>query len=401
MKKDKIMKALEIVQKRVKEVSKKYDSKYLYGVLAGLVILGAGWYFLGPKNPNMMMPKVNAKVAVVSEEVIKNSKKYVALVEAINSVDVVAKVSGSLDKVNFVEGSFVKKDDPLFVIDKEPYQANYDLAQAQMESAEATLTRAERDYNRQKQLSAKNIASKATFDAAESAYLQAKAAVSQAKARLNLAEIDLKNTEVKAYIDGQIGKTQVTVGNFVTASSMVLARVSQIDPIRIAFSVTDKEFLEIQRAKEQEDINDLTINIELSDGDVLHEKLEQAFASNETNMGTATIAIYVDVKNDKHYLNPGTYVNISFTSNREKKGLVVPETAIIQSDNVSLVFVVGEDNVAKMRPVTLGEAFDGKQVIASGLNAGERVLISGLANRMLRDGAIINVIDDTSNTAAQ
>jgi len=401
MKKDKIMKAFEIVQKRVKEVSKKYDSKYLYGVLAGLVILGAGWYFLGPKNSNMMMPKVNAKVAVVSEEVIKNSKKYVALVEAINSVDVVAKVSGSLDKVNFVEGSFVKKDDPLFVIDKEPYQANYDLAKAQMESAEATLTRAERDYNRQKQLSAKNIASKATFDAAESAYLQAKAAVSQAKARLNLAEIDLKNTEVKAYIDGQIGKTQVTVGNFVTASSMVLARVSQIDPIRIAFSVTDKEFLEIQRAKEQEDINDLTINIELSDGDVLHEKLEQAFASNETNMGTATIAIYVDVKNDKHYLNPGTYVNISFTSNREKKGLVVPETAIIQSDNVSLVFVVGEDNVAKMRPVTLGEAFDGKQVIASGLNAGERVLISGLANRMLRDGAIINVIDDISNTAAQ
>jgi membrane fusion protein (multidrug efflux system) len=401
MKKDKIMKAFEIVQKRVKEVSKKYDSKYLYGVLAGLVILGAGWYFLGPKNSNMMMPKVNAKVAVVSEEVIKNSKKYVALVEAINSVDVVAKVSGSLDKVNFVEGSFVKKDDPLFVIDKEPYQANYDLAKAQMESAEATLTRAERDYNRQKQLSAKNISSKATFDAAESAYLQAKAAVSQAKARLNLAEIDLKNTEVKAYIDGQIGKTQVTVGNFVTASSMVLARVSQIDPIRIAFSVTDKEFLEIQRAKEQEDINDLTINIELSDGDVLHEKLEQAFASNETNMGTATIAIYVDVKNDKHYLNPGTYVNISFTSNREKKGLVVPETAIIQSDNVSLVFVVGEDNVAKMRPVTLGEAFDGKQVIASGLNAGERVLISGLANRMLRDGAIINVIDDTSNTAAQ
>jgi len=401
MKKDKIMKAFEIVQKRVKEVSKKYDSKYLYGVLAGLVILGAGWYFLGPKNSNMMMPKVNAKVAVVSEEVIKNSKKYVALVEAINSVDVVAKVSGSLDKVNFVEGSFVKKDDPLFVIDKEPYQANYDLAKAQMESAEATLTRAERDYNRQKQLSAKNIASKATFDAAESAYLQAKAAVSQAKARLNLAKIDLKNTEVKAYIDGQIGKTQVTVGNFVTASSMVLARVSQIDPIRIAFSVTDKEFLEIQRAKEQEDINDLTINIELSDGDVLHEKLEQAFASNETNMGTATIAIYVDVKNDKHYLNPGTYVNISFTSNREKKGLVVPETAIIQSDNVSLVFVVGEDNVAKMRPVTLGEAFDGKQVIASGLNAGERVLISGLANRMLRDGAIINVIDDTSNTAAQ
>lgn len=377
------------------------DRKYLLGLAFIVLLIAAGCHFYTQKTLASMVPMVNATVAEAKEDFIENPKNYVALVEAINSVDVVAKVRGSLDKVNFTEGSFVKKDDVLFVIDKQPYQANYDLAKAQLESAEANLTRAERDYARQKQLSAKNIASKATFDAYESAYLQAKASVSQAKAQLELARIDLDYTEVKAYIDGQIGKTQVTVGNYVNATGVPLAKVVQIDPIRIAFSVTDKEFLAMQKATEREDINNLTINIELSNGDILHEKLNQVFASNEINMGTATVAVYVDVKNENHYLKPGAYVNINITSDNPKMGIVVPDVAIIQANDSSFVYVVGADNIAKIRPVVLGESFDGKQVITSGLNVGEKVLTSGLANRMLRDGALINVINKPEPQKAQ
>lgn len=392
----------KLVHKKVKEIKKNFKKKhYIYGAVFLLIVTVAGCHFYGQRNLNMGMPPVNATAAVATEEVINNTKNYVALVEAINSVDVVAKVSGSLDKVNFIEGSFVKKDDALFIIDKETYQARYDLAKAQLESAEASLTRAERDYNRQKQLSAKNIASKATFDAAESAYLQAKAAVSQAKAQLDLASIDLKNTEVKAYIDGKIGKTQVTAGNYVNASGVALARVVQIDPIRIAFSVTDKEFLEIQRATEQDEISDLMINIELPDGEILHERINQVFANNEINLGTATVAVYVDIKNEKHYLQPGAYVNISITSDKKKKGIVVPETAVLQADTTSFVYVVDENNIAKLRPVTLGVAFEGKQVIASGLAIGEKVLTSGLANRMLHDGATINLLNTSNEAKAQ
>lgn len=390
------------VQKKVKEIKKNFKKKhYIYGAVFLLIVTVAGCHFYGQRNLNTGMPSVNATAAVATEEVINNTKNYVALVEAINSVDVVAKVSGSLDKVNFTEGSFVTKDDALFIIDKETYQAKYDLAKAQLESAEANLTRTERDYNRQKQLSAKNIASKATFDAAESAYLQAKAAVSQAKAQLDLASIDLKNTEVKAYIDGKIGKTQVTAGNYVNASGVALARVVQIDPIRIAFSVTDKEFLEIQRATEQDEISDLMINIELPDGEILHERINQVFTNNEINLGTATVAVYVDIKNEKHYLHPGAYVNISVTSDKKKIGITVPETAIMQADSQSFVYVVDDNNIAKLRPVTLGSVFDGKQVIASGLIAGEKVLVSGLANRMMRDGATINLLGVTDNAKAQ
>lgn len=386
-------KAKKLEQKVVEKI-RKMEKKRLYAiVVVTFLLVVTGCYFYGQKNVTGMPPVVNAKVAVALEKDISNPKTYVALVEAINSVDVVAKVSGSLDKINFTEGSFVKKDDALFVIDKEPYQASYNLAKAQSESAEANLTRAERDYTRQQKLSSKNIASKATFDAAESAYLQAKAAVSQAKAQLELARIDLDNTEVKAYIDGRIGKRQVTVGNYVRASGSVLARVVQVDPIRVAFSVTDKDFLAIQQATEQEEIGDLTINIELANGQILKERLNQIFANNEISRGTATVSVYVDVKNEKHYLKPGSYVSIYITSDKPKMGIVVPETAIIQAEGTSLVFVVDEGNLAKMRPVKLGDAFDGMQVVTSGLKAGEKVLVSGLTNRMLRDGAMINVLN--------
>ncbi len=364
---------------------------YLFLGVGILLAAVAGCHFYGQKNAGGQMPAIAVTSAVAEEVVINNPKNYVALVEAINSVDVVAKVSGSLDKVNFVEGSFVKKDDALFVIDKERYQANYNLAKAQLESAKANLTKTERDYKRQQQLSAKNIASKATFDTAESAYLQAKASVAQAEAQLELAEIDLDNTEVKAYIDGYIGKTKVTVGNYVNASAEPLARVVQVNPIRIAFSLTDKEFLEMKAAGER-DLNDFVVNIELANGEIFREKLDKVFANNEINMGTATVAVYADINNDKGLLKPGAYVKIFITSASPKKGIIVPETSVMQNEENSQVYVIGEDNTVVLRTVELGETFDGKQVIDKGLKAGEKVVASGMQNRMMRPGAAVKEI---------
>ena len=380
----------EIVKTDVQEGIKVMKKSYLFAGAAALLAVIAGCHFYGQKTGEMQMPSINVTVAEAKEEVINNPKTYVALVEAINSVDVVAKVSGSLDKVNFVEGSFVKKDDPLFIIDKDTYQANYNLAKAQLESAKANLTETERDYNRQKQLSAKNIASKATYDTAESAYLQAKAAASQAQAQLDLAKIDLDNTEVKAYIDGYIGKTNVTVGNYVNASGEPLARVVQVNPIRIAFSLTDREYLEMQAAGER-NLNDFVVNIELASGEIFKEKLTKVFADNEVNLGTATVAVYADINNDKGLLKPGAYVKMFITSANPKKGIVVPEVAIMQDEEQAQVYVVNADNIAVLRNVKLGESYDGKQVIESGLKIGEKVIVSGQQNRMMRSGAEVKI----------
>lgn len=381
----------DVLMVNKKEGVKIMKKSYLFAGTVALLAVIAGCHFYGQKEETASLPAVNVTVAEVQEEEINNPKTYVALVEAINSVDVVAKVSGSLDKVNFVEGSFVKKDDPLFIIDKDTYKANYNLAQAQLESAKANLTKTERDYNRQKQLSAKNIASKATYDSAESAYLQAKAAVSQAEAQLQLAKIDLDNTEVKAYIDGYIGKTQVTEGNYVNASAEPLARVVQINPIRVAFSLTDKEFLELNAGSDKP-LENFVMNIELASGEIFSEKLERVFANNEINQGTATIAVYADIKNDKGLLRPGAYVKMFITSSNPKKALVVPETAIIQNEEVSQVYVVNAQNIATLRKVELGEAFDGKQIVVSGLKAGDRVIASGMQNRMMHSGATVNIV---------
>ena len=371
--------------------------KYLIIGAVVLLIASAGCHFYGQQGMSGGMPAVNATLGEAREEVINNPKSYVAFVEAINSVDVVAKVGGSLDKVNFVEGSFVKADDALFIIDKDTYQIKYDLAKAQLESAKANLTKTERDFKRQTKLSAKNIASQATFDNAESAYLQARASVAQCEANLKLAEKDLDNTEVKAYIDGVIGKTWATVGNYIKASDpdKPLARVVQVNPIRIAFSLTDKEYLAM-KAKGEQNLDDFVINIELANGEIFKEKLDKVFASNEVKTGTASVAVYADINNDKGLLKPGAYVKMFITSANPKKGIIVPEKSIVQAENDSFVYVAVENEngglKAMKRKVILGEAFEGNQVILDGLKNGEKVMVGGLANRMLFDGAQLNVV---------
>lgn len=382
------------MSKKEQKVVNIINKKYLILGTGLLLALVAGCHFYGQKEVGTGIPAVNTTVVKAQLEVINNPKTYVALVEAINSVDVIAKVSGSLDKVNFSEGGFVGKDDALFIIDKDRYQAKYDLAKAQLESAKANLTKTERDFKRQKQLSAKNIASKATFDGAESAYLQAKASVAQSEANLALAKIDLDNTEVKAYIDGYIGKTKATVGNYINASAEPLARVVQLNPIRIAFSLTDKEYLSMKAAGEK-DLNDFVVNIELANGEIFKEKLEKVFASNEIKTATATVGVYADIKNDKGLLKPGQYVKMFITSANPKKAIVVPEASIVQKESDTYVYVVlsGKDgDKAFMRKVTLGETFNGKQVVLSGLNEGDMVMYGGLSNRMLRDGANVNIV---------
>ena len=382
------------MSKKEQKVVGVINKKYLVLGAGFLLALSAGCHFYGQKDAAMRMPAINTTVVKAEVEVINNPKTYVALVEAINSVDVIAKVGGSLDKINFVEGGFVKKDDALFIIDKDRYQAKYDLAKAQLESAKANLTRAERDFKRQKQLSAKNIASKATFDGAESAYLQAKASVAESEANLTLAKLDLDNTEVKAYIDGYIGKAKVTVGNYIVASQEPLARVVQTNPIRIAFSLTDKEYL-MMKADGSKNLDDFVVNIELANGEIFSEKLEKVFASNEVNTATATVSVYAEIKNDKGLLKPGAYVKMFITSAKPKEGVIVPEASIVQKENDAYVYVVQSDkdgDKAFLRKVTLGETFGGKQVVLSGLNGGEMVMYGGLSNRMLRDGAAVNIV---------
>ena len=216
-------------------------------IIVILLLVALGWYLKGRLSPSTGMNGYGmGEIYVLAQKAenkdISSFSSKISYIEAINDVNILSQVTGTVEKIMFKEGSLVSEGDILFEIDSSKYQAAYDLAKAHLDSANANYVKAERDYNRQVKLSNEKFASKATFDMAESAYLQAKAAVEEAQASLDLAAIDLDHTKVKAPISGKIGKALVTKGNYVVTSGIIMAKIVQINPVRISFSLTDREF---------------------------------------------------------------------------------------------------------------------------------------------------------------
>ena len=352
--------------------------------------MSAGWYLKGRFSPSGAGAYMGGEVYVLAQKTVTgdvtqaNSK--ISYVEAINDVNLLPKVTGTIEKVLFKEGSLVHEGDILFEIEPNKYQAAYDLAKAQLDSAKANLVKAERDYNRQVKLTDQKFASKATFDMAESAYLQAKALVEEAKARLDVATLDLDYTKVKAPITGKIGKALVTVGNYVVASSQPLAKIVQVNPMRISFSLTDKEAVEVAEANY--DSKNLTARVTLPTAKVIDEEIVNIFLDNKVNSTTATVAVYVDVANEDGLLVPGNYVQTAILTGKTKNAITIPQTAINYDQQGAFVYIVKVDpqkstdteihGAAEQRRVKLGNVVnETQQAIVSGLKDDELVIVQG------------------------
>ena len=374
------------------KVGKVSNRRILKQTAVLLLCVGAGWYLKGKMTPSMGgMSGMNREAFVLiqglEEADISAKQSYIGHVEAIKSVNVIPQVSGYVEKVLFQEGSFVEEGDILFIIEQKKYQATVELRKAELESAKANLVRAERDFKRQAQLSKQNYASKATFDTAESNYLQAKAAVAQAEANLDLAEIDLGYTVIKAPISGYIGKALVTEGNYVSSSAQNLARIVQTNPIRVAFSVSDKEYLTSKLLRQQNGEGSIRSEIILPNGQTIENHFKSRFTDNEINTDTATIAVYAEYKNDEGLLIPGNYVDVKIGPKEMQRSLLVPQSAVAQDEHGNYVMVV-KDGIAEERRVTLGETIGTKQVVKSGLTKDDKVIIQGL--QKASNGAKVN-----------
>ncbi len=362
-----------------------------------------GWYMKGRLMPAGGMPGMGmGEVYVLAQNSeikdVSTFESKISYIEAINEVSLQPQVTGTVEKVLFNEGSIVHEGDVLFEIDPEKYQAAYDLAKARLDSAHANLVKAERDYNRQVKLSDQKFASKATFDTSESAYLQAKAAVEEAQANLDLAAIDLRNTQVTAPIGGKIGKAFVTKGNYVVASSVVLAKIVQINPVRISFSLTDKEFGTVQ--SKNYDKSDLSAIITLATGETVRERVVDVYTDNAINTNTATLSVFASVANEAHRLIPGNYVQTAITDNQPNPAVVVPQTALGYDKDGAYIYVVRIDQektkendihgIAEQRRVVLGNTVNGsEQAVLKGLNEGELVVVQGIVK--IKNGSQIKV----------
>lgn len=374
------------------QVSKPSKRIIVKNTIFVLLCIALGWYLKSrtitqPTAGSMAMQTPYVLVQEVKSKDTTRVNSQIAHVEAINAVNLVPKVNGTIDNVLFEEGSFVKEGTLLFTIDSDSYEANVELKEAELAHAEAVLKEAEKNYNRQVKLSKQNIASKATFDSAESAYLQAKAGVKKAKASLTLAQDDLADTKVTAPISGYIGKALVTKGNYVLASSQTLARIVQVSPVRVTFSLTDKEFLTLkQKYEENKDVK-LKARVILPDGSILSEEFKSLFVNNEISSDTATVSIYTDLGNKEEKLIPGNYVQIALLDDKPNLNVIVPQGSLAQDEHGFYTFVVNNDNIVEERRLELGEVIDSNQVVKSGLKAGEKVIIQGL--QKVRNGIAV------------
>lgn len=374
---------MKINYPNLKEVSKKI------AIIA--LCMAIGWYLKGRLSPSgQMMGFGMGEVYILAKSAetkdISSFNDKISYIEAINEVNLLPKVTGTIEQILFEEGSLVKEGDILFEIDPSKYQAAYDLAKAKLDSAQANFVKAERDYQRQVKLSSEKFASKATFDSSESAYLQAKAAVEEARANLDVATIDLDNTKVKAPINGKIGKALVTKGNYVVASQVMLAKIVQVNPVRISFALTDKELASMQTKKL--DAKNLTAHIVLATGEVISENVVDTFSDNAVNPSTATISVYADIANDGNRLVPGNYVQSAISDNKPVYSVVIPQSAINYDKDGAYIYIakINEETskendfhgIAEQRRVVLGDTIDGsQQAVISGLKEGELVIVQG------------------------
>lgn len=310
----------------------------------------------GSQEPPYVITR-GLKKADVSEK-----KKYIAEVEAINSVDIIPQVSGYLEEILFEDGAEVKAGQKIFIIEQTQYNAD-------LEKAEAAVKQLSKQYTRISSLNKQKFASDKEIDLAESN-------LRQAKADLEIAKLNLEHSEIKSPITGRIGKAKITKGNYVSPSSGSLARVVQTNPIRIAFSVSDKErnvFMEKAASSEN-----IYIDIKLPNGKTQTTKADNLFFDNEFNPETATLPVYVDVANNDNLLISGNYVDIYVRFNVKKEAILVPQTALMSDINGSYVLTVNKDNIVEQKYLKLDGVKDDMQVVLAGLNGDEHVIVQGL-----------------------
>ena len=292
------------------------------------------------------------------------NKRYIAKVEAINAVDIKPQVSGYIEEVLFEDGSEVKAGQPLYDIEKRRYAAN-------VASAEATLMQLENDYKRQYALYKDKMLPKAELEVAE-------ANVAKAKAALDLAKVDLDHSDIRAPISGRIGKTLISKGNFVASGGANLARIVQLQPVRINISVTDRERLNTAKAMANgEEGNKMHLQAQLADGEIIDIEANKIYADNEVSAQTATIPLYIEYQNENGLLIPGNFINILISDTSAKEEVTIPQVAVSQDGNGKYVMVI-KDGVAEQRYVEIGDSFKDRFVVKNGLTTEDKIAITGV-----------------------
>ena len=369
-----------------------------------VLLLGCSLLFLGGcsggKAASVPPPPV-VEVATVVKQDTPIYSEWVAILDGYVNAQIQPHVSGYIIRQNYKEGSVVRKGDVLFQIDPRPFKAALDQAKGQLAQAEAQLGKARLDVQRDTPLAQARAIAQSQLDTEIQAKLGTQALVQAAKANVEQAQLNLEWTQVTSLINGIAGIAQVQIGNLVGPSS-VLTSVSQVDPIKTYFTVSEQEFTDFHRRfpTEQsvaEQRKRIPLQLLLADGSVYERPGTIYFADREVNPATGTIRIAGVFPNPNNLLRPGGYGRVRASAKTQSGALLVPQRAVIELQGSRQVAVVGNDNKVSIRPIMVGERVGKFWIVTEGLKPGERVVVEGLMK--VRDGAPVKAVSADSAKA--
>jgi membrane fusion protein, multidrug efflux system len=379
----------------------------------GLVSLTVPWLAL-PASAQQKPQGNEAAPAVivqsVKDEEVSKSTQFVGRVQAIQQTDLKARVEGFLEKVMFKEGALVTANEQLYQIETGPYDAalasaNAALAQAQAAKAgaDATLSDSDLTLERQKTLLKSNTVSQAMVDKAQAdrdnAYASVQNAIAQiqsANAQIETAQLNLSYTKVISPIDGRIGKTNYTMGNLVSPSSGTLSTVVQMNPIRVVFSISDRDYVGVietatKRSKETPNVDvrdDFVPTLILPNGQPYSENGKISFIDNKVDPNTGTISVYADFTNEDFVLIPGQFVSVNIAVGKPKNLPVVPAGAVLQDKDGPYVLTVDKDNRAQIQRIKTADKMQTGWAVSSGLQQGDTIIVQGI--QKVKPGEVVN-----------
>ncbi len=318
-------------------------------------------------------------------------KNYPGRVVAIQRVDVIPQVSGEILEVCFKNGSTVKEGDVLYRLDRVKYEAAVKNAESKLQETKANAQYAELSYERHKKLLETRAVSLDAVDNALSQRDSSRAALAAAQAELVAAQDDLAHCTIVAPIAGKVGTTAKTKGNYVSAGSETLVSLVQVDPVRVRFSVANRELLELFRAKWQTDRESTRIVLVLADGTEYPLEGKAEYMENAADEATDTMQIYAVFGNPDRLLKVGGTVSVTVSS---KKGVMrpsIPTTSVLQDVRGPYVWAVGADGAVERRYIARGDAqANGWLFVEKGLKVGERIVSEG--GHKVRKGDVVRAV---------
>lgn len=331
-------------------------------------------------------------VVKVETKDLRPSVSFSARVEALHKVDLLARIEGYLDKQNFTEGATVKTGDLLYVIEKAPYEAKVAAAEASVAMAKARLDRTEIELERQTTLVNKEASAQTKLDDARTARDESKGQYDKYIAELDQAKLQLSYTEIRAPIDGRIGKSLLSVGSFVSPQSGTLATIVQQDPIGVTFPVSQRDLIAVrEKIGENAKLNDHTVYVEIGKGKRYQYPGKVDFLDVGVNTGTDSVNVRATFPNPQGLLVDGQLVTAVVEAQSAEPTLVTPVNAIQIDQSGSFVLVVNSEKKIEVRRVELLRQDAGFVAIAKGLSAGDLVVTEGV--QKVKPGQVVDATE--------